>query len=125
MDIKELQKRSLAAAIKRGKVDESTTTSDIVCALTVEVAEFANAKKLGSVNDFREHLIDNHINLAGVKDYSKRCKEAYPKSYKGMMSGTIADELADIILICLTTAEMHDIDMDRVLLLKQRYNELR
>ena len=70
-------------------------------------------------------LLLNSTNITIVGDVEKRSEELYVKTYKKILSGTKADELADIILIALTTAKAHNIDIERALMNKQRFNELR
>jgi NTP pyrophosphatase (non-canonical NTP hydrolase) len=127
MNIKDLQERSYKSAIKRGKITEKTTIEETVCHLTVELGELANAKENGDAEAFSDRLmlLLNSTNITIVGDVEKRSEELYVKTYKKILSGTKADELADIILIALTTAKAHNIDIERALMNKQRFNELR
>ena len=46
-------------------------------------------------------------------------------NYANEMKDSLTDELADIIIICLTKAKVNRIDIDRAVMIKQRVNELR
>ena len=129
MTLSEIQQRNYLAAIRRGKIAEGVddTNSQLVH-LYAEVAELSKATKRADLHDMRERYIQvrNSFNSTmNQADRDARIKQLHVDIYGSSMAGTIEDELADVILVCLSIAKIKDIDLCAALHLKVLYNENR
>lgn len=124
-----IQERAYKSAVSRGKITEFTTEDDILLHLQKEVVELFQAKEVGDINyviDRTDQLISSSTKpIKNVSDVQRETAKHFYKLYKNNMSGTKADELADIALICATYAQKLGIDLFKMMELKTIYNELR
>jgi NTP pyrophosphatase (non-canonical NTP hydrolase) len=124
-----IQERAYKSAVNRGKITEFTTDEDFLLHLQKEVAELFQANEVGDINyviDRTDQLISSSTKpIENVSDVQRETAKHFYKLYKNNMSGTKADELADIALICATYAQKLGIDLFKMMELKTIYNELR
>jgi len=105
--MKELQKKAHETAVKRGKWDRGMDGA--ILNLYEEVSEFANAiEDKSQINeDYYEGGLD------------------YRTTYEVNVAGSVDDELADVVIVCLSIAEELGIDLMTAIKNKMRYNEVR
>jgi hypothetical protein len=128
--IEQMQREAYELAIKRGKIIlGQTEDKDIVYDLFSELAELDKAETNCSATEQYNNRIELLSETANPSMSNEEYKTYYNKNvvekYKQIVAGTKADELADLILICLSSAEFYGIDMEAALKNKMTYNSLR
>jgi len=113
-----------AHAVRRGKIREETTEGEMLFDIQKELAELLSAKEQGDLSYFNSRL--NQIAssqknglIQGVSD------DLYASKYKEIMAGTKTDEAIDLILVLFSYCYRSGIDVERGLMAKIKYNQLR
>lgn len=116
--MKPTQEEIYQCAVMRGKVTDSSDLKQIEYDLFKELSELNQAKKIGDVKAFVERFDLLLASSNGAMDRD----ELYVATYKAYMSGSVADELVDLIFIANTAAKMLGINIDDAQAAKHLYN---
>lgn len=113
-----------AQAVRRGKIREETTEGEMLFDIQKEFAELLSAKEQGDLSYFNSRF--NQI-ASSQKNRQKQgvSDDLYVSKYKEIMAGTKTDEAIDIILVLFSYCYRSGIDVERGLMAKIKYNQLR
>ena len=107
MNIAETQKKCYKTAKKRGKF--SNGIDRVLLDMHSEVTELSQARRKADYSMHKEML-----NNMSKKD-----------AFEFAIKNTIDEEIADVIISCFSLAEHYNIDVEKIIEIKMKYNEIR
>ena len=110
MNLNEIAEEGYKTAIKRGQWNKENNIEKALIHLHTEVSELANATKNANYGIF-EQLMDNGM--------------SYKEAYEFAIKNTIEDEISDILIINTGLAKHMEIDIEKAVIMKMKYNSER
>jgi len=107
--MKEMQKEAYKTAVKRNQWEKGIDAAKL--SLYEEVSEFSKADELSNTR------LDDYVEL--------KKKIGLQAAYEFQIAGTQPDELADVVICAMSTAEYLGIDLLSAVKLKMEYNKVR
>ena len=105
---------ALSTAYKRGQVKTSTTFEEFTSAIQEELEELKNAS-----------VVCSREQLGALQSMQNNSSAKFSAMFEHSAKDTVGDEIADIIVTCLSMARFFDIDIDTHILMKMEYNDNR
>src|SRR6185312_3563919 len=115
--INELAKQVHQNAKDHGFFDKEKNIGEMLCLIHSEVSEALEADRKNRYADIPENTLDSLI------DFFNR--ETFQSEYKDLVKGTFDEEMADIVIRVMDLCAFKNIDLEKHIRAKMRYNSLR
>lgn len=117
MELKELIKKVFEINKENGWHEEKHETPTY---LMLIVSELAEAMEADRKNVYSSYFLNENEDINTIDNDLK-----FKRGFESLVKDTFEDEIADVIIRCLDLCAMMDIDIEKHILLKLKYNQLR